>query len=537
MTYIAIPLSSLFFCIILAAYILWTDRKNIASKFFALQIFSAAFWIFCNFMADIAKTAASNLFWSRMTLAGAALVIVFLYFFSLYFPKEKPSKPAFKYIVLFFSLLIIVLSPTELNIDSVYPLGGGFGINTGFLYLPFLFYFALTAATSVFNFIHRADTQTEKAQAKFVITGIVISIILGFVTNAVLPVLGISQYVSFGAYFSGFFLIFTFYAIIKHQLFNIKVIATELFLLVLWIILLIRIFLYDNASDLIINIGVFASIVFVGILLVRSVIKEVEQREKMEDMAKELEGAYVIEKKANLELQNLDKYKDDFLRQAQHDLKNPLTVIMGYSDLLLSGNFGKIPKKGTDILKRMQVVAQDKIKDVNNFLDTEQFKMGKKVVNLKPGVELLPILKEIAERLEYQAELKGIYLKLELPEKDFIVSADREKLKSALFNVVDNSVKYTQVGGVNIRVENNGPVKIIISDTGIGIPRDKIKSIFEAQFERTKEAQKTASGSGVGLYLSSQIIKLHNGKIWVESEGEGNGSTFYVELPQGQAEK
>jgi len=76
-------------------------------------------------------------------------------------------------------------------------------------------------------------------------------------------------------------------------------------------------------------------------------------------------------------------------------------------------------------------------------------------------------------------------------------------------------------------------VKIIVSDTGIGIPKDKLATILEGQFERTEEAQKTASGSGVGLYLSAQIIKLHNGKVWAESAGEGKGSTFYIELPIG----
>jgi len=332
-------------------------------------------------------------------------------------------------------------------------------------------------------------------------------------------------------YFIIFFLLFTFYAIIKHHLFNIRVIATELFTLALWVVLLVRIFLSDNVSDLTTNIAVFSAVVIVGALLVRSVIKEVKQKEKIQEIGKELERAYVIEKKANIELQNLDKYKNDFLRQVQHDLKNPLTVIMGYIDLLLSGNFGKVPQKGQEILKRMDVVAQDKIKDVNNFLDTEQFKAGKQVVNLKTGVELLPMLKETVDRLKYQAELKGISLNLEFPDKSFTISADREKLKSAIFNVIDNSVKYTEKGGVNIKVENSGTVKIIISDTGIGIPQDKLKTIFEAQFERTKEAQKVAAGTGVGLHLSAQIIKLHNGRIWAESAGQGKGSTFYIELP------
>ena len=74
-------------------------------------------------------------------------------------------------------------------------------------------------------------------------------------------------------------------------------------------------------------------------------------------------------------------------------------------------------------------------------------------------------------------------------------------------------------------------VLISVKDNGIGIPQDKVKNIFETQYERTEQAQKTATGSGVGLYLSGKIIELHKGKVWAESAGEGKGSTFNIELP------
>ncbi|MDO8659446.1 MAG: hypothetical protein Q7K54_02485, partial [Candidatus Parcubacteria bacterium] len=124
---------------------------------------------------------------------------------------------------------------------------------------------------------------------------------------------------------------------------------------------------------LIFGLFLVSVIVIFNILLIRSIKKELLQREKIEELNKELE--------------KLDEYKNDFLRQAQHDLRRPLTVILGYCDLLLSGTFGKQPKKSMDVIKKMQIVTQDKTKDINNFLDTEQFKIGKGVVLLKPGVE------------------------------------------------------------------------------------------------------------------------------------------------------
>ena len=95
-----------------------------------------------------------------------------------------------------------------------------------------------------------------------------------------------------------------------------------------------------------------------------------------------------------------------------------------------------------------------------------------------------------------------------------------------------DTILKTTNGGVNIKFERNGLAKIAVSDTGIGIPQEKIKTLFDTAFERGEEAKKTfTTGRGVGLYLSSQIIKAHNGRIWAESDGEGSGSTFNIELP------
>jgi len=181
------------------------------------------------------------------------------------------------------------------------------------------------------------------------------------------------------------------------------------------------------------------------------------------------------------------------------------------------------------------------IKKVNDFLDVTQFRLGKNPVSLKPDVELNPILNEIESELKFKADVKGISLKLEKIPKKFVITADREKLKAAIFNVIDNSIKYTPKGGVIVKVQSShdeemagrSAVKITVSDTGIGMASESIKTLFTRMFERDEQAKATASGSGIGLYLATQIIKSHNGKIWAESGGEGQGSTFYIELPLG----
>ena len=106
-------------------------------------------------------------------------------------------------------------------------------------------------------------------------------------------------------------------------------------------------------------------------------------------------------------------------------------------------------------------------------------------------------------------------------------------LRAAFLNILDNAVKYTDKGGITVSTKvEDGNVIIQIKDTGMGISKERLPKIFDIAFERSEEAKKKFStGRGIGLYLSGQIIKAHFGKIWVESEGEGKGSTFNILLP------
>jgi len=258
----------------------------------------------------------------------------------------------------------------------------------------------------------------------------------------------------------------------------------------------------------------------------------VEQREQIEKMAEDVKRAYEVEKKARQELEALDKSKNQFLLTIQHHLRTPLTAIMGYGDLILKGTFGRPTKKIANVVKKMQVRTQDLIKMINEFLDITQFQLGKGVINFQPGVDVYKIISDIIKELKLITEEKGIYLRLEKPDRDYLIPADSQKLKMALYNIIDNAVKYTKKGGVKIKITDGIFLKIIIQDTGIGISKENLGTLFSRVFERGVEAKKAfTTGRGIGLYLASEIIKQHKGKIWAESEGEGMGSVFHIELP------
>lgn len=254
---------------------------------------------------------------------------------------------------------------------------------------------------------------------------------------------------------------------------------------------------------------------------------------RVREQTKEIKRAYEVEKKARKDLENLNEAKTQFIMATQHHLRTPLTSMQGYVDLLLAGNYGKLSKRVAEIMEKFKSSTKNEIKLVNEFLDISQFQIGKEVVLLREGVEVQPILEEAISDLQIECQKKGIYLKLEISQNMPSVKADCQKLKAAIYNIIDNAVKYTTKGGVTIKLQNkNSKLLIIVKDTGVGIIKERQKDLFDKLFERGEDAMKFfATGRGIGLFIASKIVAAHKGKIWAESEGKNKGSTFYIELP------
>ena len=493
-------------------------------------------WINFYYLAQYSNSTL----WFRLSNTSVFLFFITYYFFIIRWllKKEGWYKSLGLAILIYGFLFGLLAATTNLVIsgsETIQPLV------TRPIFQPFgwwIFYGFVIVVTLIINLALLKEyfdySNERRTRILYFLIGLIAFAGLNIIFNVILPVFfNIYKFYELGNYSVIFLLCLTAYAIIRQELFGIKVILTQTLIIVIAILLLWQtIVALPNWLDFSWKLLLFLLFVVFGIFLARSVRKEIKQREEIASMAEDVKRAYVIEKKAKEELEKLDKFKDQFLMTTQHNLRTPLTSMMGYSDLLLKGFFGKQNKKTTEVIQKFQALTQGMIRMVNNFLDMAQFQLGKSVVILKPGVDVLELMNEIIQELQFKAESKGVYVKLEKPEKIFTIEADREKLKAAIFNIVDNAVKYTEKGGVDITIKDHDAVKIIVKDTGIGIKKEKLPTIFEDMFERSEEAKKVTSlGSGVGLYLSGQIIKAHNGKVWADSEGVGNGSTFHIELP------
>ncbi|MBV9079781.1 MAG: HAMP domain-containing histidine kinase [Elusimicrobia bacterium] len=233
------------------------------------------------------------------------------------------------------------------------------------------------------------------------------------------------------------------------------------------------------------------------------------------------------------ELAKLDELKDEFMAHVTHELRSPLTSIIATAELM-----GEMPAVTEDPKMKRQVerlmygsVRLNKL--VDNILDLMRMEAGKMPFDIQP-IDIRQILIEMADFFEARAQEKKLYTKADVPPTFPLVMADPEKIRQVLSNLIYNAIKFTNEGGITLWVkETNGMAHIGVRDTGVGIPKDKLDSVFK-KFETIKEVRdrvsKPVAGSGLGLNIVQNSIKAQGGRVWVESE-MGQGSTFQFTLP------
>jgi len=240
-------------------------------------------------------------------------------------------------------------------------------------------------------------------------------------------------------------------------------------------------------------------------------------------------------KRAERELKKLNKIKSELLKRTSHELKTPLVSIKGFTNLLTqfySHEFNE------DILSYLGEIenACNRLEDlIKDILQTSKLKSGDKAIQ-KSDVNLPKLIRETVDHLKGFIKLRNHQLKVDL-DQNLNVKCEREKITDLISNLLSNAIKYTPPNGlieINSKLEDDYVV-ISIQDSGIGLTESEKEAIFTqfGKIERYGQGFDVVSeGSGLGLYISKKIIELHNGRIWVESDGRNKGSTFYFSLPR-----
>jgi signal transduction histidine kinase len=223
-----------------------------------------------------------------------------------------------------------------------------------------------------------------------------------------------------------------------------------------------------------------------------------------------------------------NKAKDRFLAVLSHDLRTPLTAILGWARIFRDRpGDEKIVRRGTDIIERNAAIQLQLIEEI---LDMSRIAAEKLELNLEP-VEVRQIVHDALETLEPAAIAKGITLLRSLPNEPQIAKLDPKRCQQIIWNLVSNSLKFTPQGGsvtATLKYESDG-FELRIADTGKGIDPESLPHLFEPLWQA--EGSASDGGLGLGLAIVRNLVELHGGSIHAESSGTGQGATFILKMP------
>ncbi|MCA1591823.1 MAG: ATP-binding protein [Acidobacteria bacterium] len=256
-----------------------------------------------------------------------------------------------------------------------------------------------------------------------------------------------------------------------------------------------------------------------------------EKREQLEQLNRKLEESNHELNEANAKLRELSEMKEEFLALTTHDLRSPLTVISGVINFFTSGRLGDLTVEQKNMVTMMERNTQNLIELVNDLLDASKLESGTMRLEFS-STELRVLVSELHEGMEHMAQEKGITLEEKIPEDLPPLRADRAKLRRVVVNLLSNALKFTPNGGrVEVSAEPSGDmVRISVKDTGVGIQPDDLARLFDKFEQARSRATRGEKGTGLGLYITRQLVELHGGEIEVQSE-VGRGSTFSFTIP------
>lgn len=545
---------------------LFFKKKNMLNSIFLFVNACFSFWVFFDLITWSSNKNNTILFFWLIIILLELLVYAGSFYFAFVFFENKDLSIRSKSILLTFLLPVMFLLPTkyiltETNAMTCIPVESKF-----IIYYSYIFEIGILLAI-IFSFIKNFRNEKDdirRGRIMWFAIGIIVFLLAFSSGNIVGSFTENWNMAQFGLFGMPIFIGFLAYIIVRYKAFNTKLLGAQALVAILSI-LIGALFLYvtESVGKILILINLALALGF-GYILVKSVKKEVEQKEALEVANKEItERKEELQKMADSlsitneklkitydKLEELDRAKADFISLANHQLKHAPTTIKSFLGMFLDGDYGQVPDNQAVILKNINDANDRQIHLADDLLQIIKMESNKVQLDFqKQRVE--DVCQGVFDNLSATAKERNLKLSYEKPSQSLPeVLFDKNKVFEAIFNFVDNAVKYTKEGGITIKVKfapssNYKPqnsddldkkpiqgsvVRVVVSDTGNGISKEHLGQLF-AKFSRKDTANLNSGGTGLGLYLVKLMIEAHGGRTWAESEGEGKGSSFIMELP------
>jgi len=518
-SYVPIIVISLFF----STYVLVKDGYSLLSKLlFLINIF------FCLWVANIVFEWTSNnlvlqAFSWQLTAFFEMPISILIIYFSYVFLKRKDLLLLQKCGLILIMAPVLVLLPTSFNISSFYlsatDCGGNIGILWDYIYIFELLSIGIIAYLTYQSIRTSSDSLKRKETFLFGIATVIFmglffaSGFFGDITNNYnINVIGPVAMV--------FFISSLGYIIVKFKTFHVKIFGAQALVASLAALIFAILFIRKIENVRYIVIATLLLTIILGRNLVRSVKREIEAKEKVEKLAAELE-------QANIQQESL-------IRFIGHEMKGYLTTSAGILASIVEGDFNPI----SDILKSSAESALSKVREgvrsVVEILSNANAKKGTLEYKMQTFDFGKMVLAGIA-KLMPEAQEKGLALETGIKDDGaYMVTGDVDQISEHVVrNLIDNAIKYTPAGSIRVDLSKQGGKTLLsIRDTGVGITMEDKARLFTEGGRGKNSLATNVHSTGYGLAIAKKIVDAHSGRIWAESAGAGQGSQFYVELPE-----
>ncbi len=506
--------------LMLSIFLLYRTKGSLLSRVFIYFTLGFVFWLVCDIVTWVIQDYyIVTFFWSLFDYTN---IIFFLYglYFLLVIVRQRDIEPLWKWLGLLVTVpaFFIVVTGNSVHDFDQATCGNSLGDSNLNIYKNVVEY----AVMAMVVFVMAIPWFKKKYRSMRLQTAIIGgALLLFFLTFTVTDYLSVATNVYqiglYGLLVMPVFLGLIVYSIATYETFNANILGAQLLVLSLDALIASEfLFVTTLINRVLVGLSLLIA-TFFGFILVRSVNREVKQRKHIEILAKDLEMA--------------NEQQVVLIHFITHQIKGFVAKSRNIFSLILEGDFGVFPETMRPMLEEGFNSDTKGAQTIQEILNASNIKSGKVTYDMKP-FDLKMLIEEIAGEQKSVAEKKGLALNLNLGNEPVTVPGDRGQLVNVFKNLIDNSVKYTPKGEVNISLSSE-PGKAIfkIEDTGVGITPDDMKNLFTEGGHGKESTKVNVESTGFGLYIVKNIVDAHKGKVWAESDGAGKGSRFIVELP------